>query len=296
MKYQVLTADKTEDITLEAAQAALAEEYPEYKVEVHDDGQQFIAKLTHKTAADDEEEGGDDEEPAPSGKKPPFLDEKDDDADEGEEPKKKPADDDDGDDDDDDDDEGSKDDLGGPGDDAGVSDVVKALKALKELDHVLPKLKDQLKSLNGGDDLGADGGPGDHGLVPPPPPGGPGGPPGGPPGPPKGVGPTPGAPPGAAGPGGGGPSGGKAPFSPPPAPNVQHGLDMRKGPQVGPSTFGSVQDKFLNRPVANEDGSRSSLLEVTEEIAAMPRYANYYVAEVKHDLENDQWVAHLKSR
>ena len=290
MKYQVLTADKTEDVTLEAAQAALAEEYPEYKVEVHDGGHQFIAKLT-KTAADDDE---DDEPEAPSGKKPPFLEEKDDDADadEGEEPKKKPADDD-GDDDDDDDD-GPKDDLGGPGgdDDVGASDVVKALKALKELDHVLPKLKDQLKSLNGGDDLGADGGPGDHdGLVPPPPPGGPGGPPGGPPGPPKGVGPTPGAPPAAAGPGGG-----KAPFSPPPAPNVQHGLDMRKGPQVGPSTFGSVQDKFLNRPVANEDGSRSSLLEVTQEIAALPRYANYYVAEIKHDADNDQWVAHLKSR
>lgn len=282
MKYQVLTADKPEDVTLEAAQAALAEEYPDYKVEVHDDGQQFIAKLT-KVAADDEEEEGEDGPPA-SGKKPPFLEEKDD-KDEGDEPESKGGDDD-GDDDGDSDDEGPKgDDLGFQDEDAGTSDVAKALKALKTLDSVLPKLKDQLKSLNGGDDLG---GP-DGGDVPPPPGGGPGGP-GGPPVPPKGVGPTPGSPPGAALPPPPGPGKGI------PAPNVNHGLDMRKGPPVGPSTFGSVQDKILNRPVANADGTRTTLTEAASQIAENPRYASYYVHEVKYDEENDQWVAHLKSR
>lgn len=293
MKYQVLTADKTEDVTLEAAQAALAEEYPEYKVEVHDDGQQFIAKLTSKVAADDEEEDEAEEAGPPKGKKPPFLEEKDDEGDEddeGEEPKKPKGDDEDADGDDDGDEDGPKgDDLGFQDEDAGVSDVAKALKALKTLDHVLPKLKDQLKSLNGGDDLGGPEGPGGPdgpgGEIPPPPgPGGLGGPP-------KGVGPTPGAPPGAAlPPPPGGPGKGI------PAPNVNHGLDMRKGPSVGPSTFSSVQDKILNRPVANEDGTRSTLFDAASQIAENPRYASYYVHEVKYDDENDQWVAHLKSR
>lgn len=295
MKYQVLTADKTEDVTLEIAQAALAAEYPDHDVEVHDGGHQFIAKLTSKLAADDEE---DDDAPAPSGKKPPFLEEKedadgDDDGDEKAPPKKKPADDDGDDDDDADGDEGDKDDLGFQDPDAGVSDVVKALKAVKTLEHTLPKLKDQLKGLNGGDDLGGDlgpdgagpGGPGGPGGLPVPPP---------PPGPSKGVGPTPGAPPGAALPGGGGPPG--PPGGGIKAPNVQHGLDLRKGPQVGPSTFSHIQDKILTRPVDNGDGTRSTLLQATAAIEENPRYANYYVDEVKYDSETDQWVARLKSR
>lgn len=295
MKYQVLTADKTEDVTLEAAQAALAAEYPDHDVEVHDGGHQFIAKLTSKQAADDDgdDEAAEDVEDAPK-KKPPFLKEKDDDGDDDDAPEPKGKSDDDGDDDGDDADGGDKDDLGFQDPDAGESDVVKALKAVKTLEHALPKLKDQLKSLNGGDDLGADGPGPDGGPGGPPGPGGPGGPgavPPPPPGPSKGVGPTPGAPPAAALPGGP-----PAPGKGIPAPNVNHGLDLRKGPAVGPSTFSHVQSKMLTRPVDNGDGTRSTLLQATAAIEANPRYANYYVEEVKYDADNDQWVAHLKSR
>lgn len=284
-KYQVLTAPKTDGVSLKEAQEALATAYPAYSVEVFDTGNEYTAKLARKKTA------------AP----PPFLDEDDDAKDDappaddgGEDKAPKPPKDDAPDDGGDDldgappaDDGGDKKDKGegeGKGD-----DLSKALKALKELDHVLPKLKQQLETLNGG---ALPEGLGDGPLGPDGAPGGPGGLPGGPEGlggPPGGpsqsdldaVGPTPGKPtPGNAAPvipgmGGAGPH--------PPHPGV------------GVPTFSNTKrNKFLYRPALNDDGTKISMAEAAKEISEHPRYAAYEVQDLKLDDNGVQYVAHLK--
>lgn len=283
-KYQVFAADKPEGTTVDEAREDLALRFPDYKVEVFERGQQYIAKL-EKLAADDEEDG-------PKKDIPPFLEEKDDaddgDEDESNEPPKGPtnkkkdkAEEDELPEDgppgagDDSDDDGDEDD--GDSDDKGGGDVGKALKALETLKSVLPHLEKQLKGLSG-DDLGLPEGP-PEGPIP----GGPGGPvppPGLPAGPPHTIGPTPGAPPGAAG--------------IPPAPHP--GLNVRKGPPVGVPTFGAKKDRFVFRPASNPDGSKVSFAEATEEVQQHPKYAAYDVHEMKYDDRSGQWVAHLKLR
>lgn len=274
-KYQVLTAPKVAGVSVQSVTDELAAQYPIYKVEVHETDSEFVAKLTRKQAA------------PPKGKVPPFLDEedggdseapadivpKDDDDSDGDAPK-----DDDGDSDDKPKSD-KKDDKDGEGE---GDDLTKAIHALDTLKSVLPKLEQQLKTLNGGD---LPEGLGDGPLGPG---GGPGGPPAGPDGGPSqamldAVGPTPGKPtPGNAAPkipgfAGGGPK--------PPRPNV------------GVPTFSHVkQNKFVYRPAFNDDGSKISMEEATREITQHPRYASYDVQEVRFDQDGQQYVAHLKLR
>lgn len=280
-KYQVLTAPKTDGVSLEEARVALAAEYPAYKVEVFDSGDEFVAKLARKTAA-------------PGGKVPPFLDEEEDapkdeapedDApeDEAEAPEGSPEDEaEDKAEGEPEDSKEDKDDEGKDKDDKEGGDLGKALKALDTLKSVLPKLETQLKELNGGELPGGLGeGPlGPEGLEGAPPHGAPPGA-GVPPGPSphdlEAIGPTPGKP----GPGG------------PVLPGLGGPRPPRPG--VGVPTFGNVKrNKFVYRPAVDDNGEKISMAEAASEIAAHPRYASYDVQEVKLDETGSQYIAHLK--
>lgn len=168
--YEILEADKPDNVTLEQAQQSIAAEYPDHHVIVEDHGDTFVATLARKSkvsrtvvAADDDALDLLDDAPPVPGKK--DEDEEAPKKDEGEEKPKE---------------EKKDDDEKGGGD-----PVSQVLEALNTLEKHLPKIKEQL----GGGDV-VDVPIPDEALGPMPPVDGP---PGGP------VGPTPGAPPAAAG-------------------------------------------------------------------------------------------------
>jgi hypothetical protein len=288
--YEVITADKIPGVTKEAATAALENRYPDHLVLVEELGNEFVATLARKSrvgkttvAAGDEpfdllEDETDKEEPKEPKEK--GLSEED-----GpktpKEPKEPKA------------PKGLEDSLKDEGEDEGDGDAVsQILDALKALEKFLPKVKEQLSGLGGGEDLldtpelGDLKGPG--GLGGPPGPGGPGKLPGGP-GP-------------ATGPEGLGPldeevgpvPGGKVP-RPPRRPGVPSGKPRPDAKPVGVPTFGNVKkNKVVIRPRENEDGTLVSLAQATQEIETHPKYAGYEIVNIKPD--GDTFKAHLRYR
>ena len=263
--FQVLSAAKMNGVTAEEAQAALEVKYPNYNVEVYEKGDEFVAKLTKRLSNRTRQVLADDEDV------PPFKD-KDDDGDgddDDKEEKKAPKED-----SDKDDGDIAPKEPGAPHppsdgkEEDGGSDLSKALHAVETLTSVLPKLKDQLKALCPVEDHNPLEEAEHVGPTPHPP----GVAPGGPPVPPR-----------------GGPPGGRPPMSPGP---------RRPGPgapMVGVPTFTNVKkERFVYRPIANEDGSEVTLAEATNEIQEHPKYTDYDLFEIKRD--GNQIVAHLKLR
>lgn len=279
--YEVITAEKLEGVTKEAAQAALESRYPEHLVIVEDHGKEFVATLARKNkvgktvvAADDDALDLLDDEPVGEEIPGPKDEGKDDEPKTPKEPKepKEPK--------------GLEDSLKddkdgeGEGDDNPVSQI---LDALKSLEKWLPKVKEQLGGLDTLDtpELGPEG------LD---------GPPGLPHGGPK----PPGAGPEGLGPLGDdvGPTPGKPPSVPrkPPVPSGGAPLPPGAGvPKGAPSVFGNVKkNKVVVRQKENVDGSIVTLAQATEEIENHPKYAGYEIVNIKPD--GDTYKAHLRYR